>query len=209
MPIRVRSFTFVPVVLGAALLCGCTRQANDRLVLGEDIMLSAFAESVPEPAPATTSVVGFDRSHWEPMVYEIPVNGVAHQPTYAPPTFGLDTLPRQRGEHPTALSSLDLGEPSSTADLGQMFRSHGQAVLDAALILPRLVIRPPTATNWSPRTSYERASAPVITAPWCKACDGPCLGEACAASKTTKEPATGALIESETHPDDAEEAPQE
>ncbi|HZW09023.1 MAG TPA: hypothetical protein VFF69_03890 [Phycisphaerales bacterium] len=174
--------------LGALALCACTRQANDRLALGEDIVPAAFAHEA-QRTPTDARVLGLDRSNWEPMVYEIPVNGVAHQPIYAPTTFGLETLPRQRGEYPTSLSSLDLGEPSPASDLGQMFRSHGQAVLDAALLLPRLVLRPPTATDWSPRVSYDRASASVISAPWCGACDGPCRGAECAEAGEGQEPA--------------------
>ncbi|MBK7405623.1 MAG: hypothetical protein IPJ41_13615 [Phycisphaerales bacterium] len=127
-------------------------------------------------APALPSVTGLDRSNWEPVLFEVPVNGVAHSPTYAPPTFDLAGMPRQRGDEPTIENCLDLGEADVGAEIGQAFRSHGLAVLDAALLVPRLIIRPPHATDWSPRWPYERAPSAAITAPWCDECGSPCAG---------------------------------
>lgn len=151
------------LLAGAVALGGCTREINERLVLGMDTPLPAIEPREQELPMGVPSVTGLER-HWEPVVFVVPVNGVAHPPDYAPPTFMLDELPRQRGEYPTALSALDLGEPDAGDEVLQALRSHGQAVLDAALILPRLVIRPPNATDWSPERSYERAPAAAITA---------------------------------------------
>lgn len=146
------------VLLGAAALTGCTSSENDRFRFGEDGMIPAFqSEAIGYPDDGQPrSVTGLDRSGWEPMVFAVPVHGTAHQPTYAPSMFDLDTLPRQRGEYPTAETCLDLGEPDCGTQVWFAARTHGVAVIDTVLLLPRLVMRPPTATDWSPSRSYAR-----------------------------------------------------
>lgn len=172
-------------VLAATALClaGCMHATNDRLRLGQCETVPAFrVEPHPLP-PAGPSVTGLDRSGWDETVYVIPVNGVAHSPQYAPPIFNIDTLPRHRGEFPTALSALDLGEPSAGREAHLAFRTHGWAFLDALALVPRLIIRPPNATNWSPRIDYERSS--VGAGGCCEDtacgsavdCDGACVDE--------------------------------
>lgn len=185
---RLTSAAIALVAIPLAALTGCTSPQNDRLELGTDLLLPTFQEPVHVMSAAGPSITGLDRSNWALEVFEVPVNGVAHQPPYAPPTYDLAALPRQRGEEPTPETALDLGEPDLGAEIGQTFRSHGLAVLDALLIVPRLVIRPPTATNWSPTGSYERAPALVITAPWCQDCGAPCT-DSCSPEPTAPEPA--------------------
>ena len=149
------------VLLGAAAaLTGCTNSHNDRLRFGEAGAIPAFATDAPEGFEGDTyrSVTGLDRSDWEPVVFAVPVHGTAHQPTYAPSAFDLGTLPRQRGEYPTAETSLDLGEPDCAADAWFAARTHGMAVVDTVMLLPRMVMRPPTATDWSPNGNYTRVS---------------------------------------------------
>ncbi|MCC7387668.1 MAG: hypothetical protein IT431_02765 [Phycisphaerales bacterium] len=161
-------------MLGAAglTLAGCTHEANDALRLGECAVLPAFQNNPHQLPPAGPSVTGLDRSNWEPMVYVIPVSGVAHSPQYAPPVFDRDILARQRGDFPTALTALELGEPDAGEELLLAARAHGWALLDMLMLVPRLAIRPPTATNWSPAISYGRSSIAVME------CEGP-AGEGC------------------------------
>lgn len=151
-------------LLGAttAMFTGCTRDKNDQLRLGACEVLPVFQTEPHQLPPAGPSVTGLDRSNWEPMVYVVPVNGVAHQPQYAPPVFDLGTLARQRGDFPTALDALDKGEPDVREEIWLAMRTHGWAFLDGLALVPRLVYRPPTATNWSPRESYGRASPASI-----------------------------------------------
>lgn len=163
---RAASSMLLALPLGALVAGGCTRDVNDRLELGADVELPALQPQACEPFGATPTVHGLDRSHWEPMVYLVPVNGVAHMPPYAPPTYGLEATSRQRGEFPDAAGSLELGQEDPGDEIGQMFRSHGQAALDALLIVPRLFVRSPCATDWSPRWSYVRAPGGAVSAPW-------------------------------------------
>ena len=153
-------------------LAGCTHEANDALRLGESAVLPVFQNNPHQLPPAGPSVTGLDRSNWEPMVYVIPVSGVAHSPQYAPPVYDRDILARQRGDFPTALTALELGEPDAGEELLLAARAHGWAFLDMLMLVPRLAIRPPTATNWSPRISYGRSSIAVME------CEGP-AGESC------------------------------
>lgn len=156
------------LALAALTLAACTRHENDRLRLGESATLPTFQVHPHTLAPAGPSISGLDRSNWRPTVLSVPVSGAAHPPAYAPSAFDLATLPRQRGEQPTAESALDLGEPDTGAEVLQTARTHALAVFDAVLLLPRMVLRPPTATDWSPATSYARAPAAVVASPCCR-----------------------------------------
>lgn len=163
-----RTRSLVAILGTAAALSGCTSPENDRFRFGEDGMIPAFqtdAAALPtdDQIPSVTSL---DRSDWEPVVFAVPVHGTAHQPTYAPGVFDLDSLPRQRGEYPTVETSLDLGEPDCGTEAWFAARTHGMAVVDTVLLLPRLVMRPHTATDWSPVGRYTRLSGqePAVSA---------------------------------------------
>ncbi len=47
-------------------------------------------------------------------------------------------------------------------------QAHASAALDAALLVPRLLLRPPTETDWSPTLGYGRVPLVNITAPSCE-----------------------------------------
>jgi hypothetical protein len=153
------------LALTALALSACTRQDNDRLRLGDSAALSTFLVHTETLPPAGPSVTGLDRSNWEPNYLFVPVHGTANQPTYARSAFDLATLPRQRGEFPDAESSLDLVEPDASDAILFAFRTHGLAFVDAVLLLPRAVLRPFTATDWSPAGSYQRAPSVVLSSP--------------------------------------------
>ena len=153
-----RTRSLVAILGAAAALSGCTSPENDRFRFGEDGMIPAFqsdAAALPTD-DQIPSVTGLDRSNWEPVVFVVPVQGTAHQPTYAPGVFDLDSLPRQRGDYPTVETSLDLGEPDSGTEFWFAARTHGMAVVDTVMLLPRLVMRPHEATDWSPVGRYTR-----------------------------------------------------
>lgn len=160
----------------AALLAGCTSAENNRFRFGNAGPLPVFqpaADTLADPAP---SVTGLDRSGWAPIALDVPVHGTAHRPTYAPSAFDLDTTARQRGQYPTAETCLDLGEPDDSDEIRLAAATHGLAVVDAALLIPRIIIRPPNATDWSPTLSYARVPGRCKPAAACCAacCETPC-----------------------------------
>lgn len=166
-PTQTRRCQIAALAAGLLALSGCAKPANDRLRLGACEVLPAFQTNAHALPPAGPSVTGLDRSGWAPIAYVVPVHGTAHQPTYAPSHFELDTLPRQRGEFPTVESALDLGEPDLGQEASLTFRNQLWALFDTFLIVPRFVLRPPCATDWSPDTTYDRVPAAVAGTPTC------------------------------------------
>ena len=153
-------------ILPALLLVGCTNRLNDRIELGNAFILPAFTEAQPAVPDSGPSITTLDRSAaWSPMEFSVPVHGVAHPPIYTKPSNSLDTLPRQRGEYPTALTALDLGEPSMEKEILQTGRAHGMAALEAILLIPRLIMRPPWETDWSPAWNYQRVASEATAVP--------------------------------------------
>ncbi len=155
-------------------LAACTHSTNDTLRLGESDILSSFTIEPHTLPPVNPGVTSLSRDNWDTLTLLVPVNGTAHQPTHAPSALDLDTLARQRGEYPTAESSLELGEPDITHEISLATQTHGFAFLDALLLVPRAILRPPTATDWSPTISYGRAPLVDITAPSCGPDGGGC-----------------------------------
>lgn len=185
-PTQTRRCQIAALALAAGLLAlsGCAKPANDRLRLGACEVLPAFQTHPHALPPAGPSVTGLDRSGWAPIAYAVPVHGTAHQPTYAPSHFELDTLPRQRGEFPTVESALDLGEPDLGQEASLTFRNQLWALFDAALIVPRFVRRPSCATDWSPGITYDRVPGAVAWTPTCCTPDAPSCCEAEAPAAT-------------------------
>lgn len=145
--------------LAAALasgLTGCAHPINNEFRYGAEGPLEVFLPQPDVVGADEISVTSMDRSAWPTRIYKVPVHGVAHYPTYAEPSFDLETIPRQRNEYPTPLSALDLQEPDPGAEAWQGVRGQAGAAIDALLLVPRLVIRPPTSTDWSPEWSYQR-----------------------------------------------------
>ncbi len=135
---------------------GCMKAQNDRVALGNALVLPAFQANHPMTHDNTPGNASFDRSAWMPMEFSIPVHGVAHNPVYTEQANTLHTLARQRGEYPTAQTALELGEPDTPERVLQTARAHGMAGLDALLLVPRIIMRPPWETDWSPGWNYQR-----------------------------------------------------
>lgn len=146
------------LALGLAALSGCTHPENERFRLGDAGTIPAFQPQRDTLADPTPSVYGLDRDNWETVDFVVPVHGTAHHPTYAPSAFCADTLARQRGEYPTAETCLELNDPNEGDEALEAVATHGAAVLDTLLLVPRMVIRPPCATDWSPAGTYTRVS---------------------------------------------------
>jgi hypothetical protein len=171
------------LILGAAMLAllgGCVAQQNDRLTIGRSVRLEAFYP--PEPTPAeegaavlaaqTPTLVRVWRDNWERTTILSPVDGTAHQPTYAKKLHLTDSSARQRREYPTESTALQLTEGSEQDQQQEAISNALYAAADVILLIPRMVIDPPWAIRWSPDVAYQRywgsslpAATPVETVP--------------------------------------------
>jgi len=138
---------------------------NDRMTIGQTIRLEGFAPGPPvvtgsTPPPVeqvqAPSLVGIDRGNWKPILFVVPVDGAAHKPTYAKRVVVTDLTRRQQRKYPTALTALDLNNGSEREQQVEAFYNQGMAVVDLAMLLPRMVWQRPWALRMSPDESYER-----------------------------------------------------
>lgn len=156
---RFRGLTLCLPCLG---LWGCIAVENSRLELGNDLLLPAVApaDATPPPPPASdpTTLTSLTRDNWTPTEFRVPRDGVETAPTYRPLfTYPTETA-RQRGEFPTVLTALEgAGDETNNRQLRGILGSHGRAVVDAAILLPRMIaVRSPWYSMESPRVDYER-----------------------------------------------------
>ncbi|MFM9996647.1 MAG: hypothetical protein ACKVU4_12715 [Phycisphaerales bacterium] len=147
------------IVAASALALGsCAHQNNSRLTIGTTVELPALsgAGAGIAAAGAQPSVTTIERANWEPLAFDVPIDGTAHRPTYVRVRSRVQETPRQRGDAPTPESSLDLvagthGRQRREA-LTQPFRALGNALL----VVPRMVYHRPWKTVYSPREAYQR-----------------------------------------------------
>jgi hypothetical protein len=172
--------------VAALLLTGCISTQNDRITIGQTVRLEGFAASPVPPAAGTIppgeqvqvpSITSLDRSNWQTTPIFVPVDGTAHNPTYAKRVLVTDLTRRQQRRYPTAQSGLELYGGSERQQQVEALYNDGMAGLDILLLLPRMVWNRPWQTRWSPDESFqrywhpERADAeapPVIGEPYSK-----------------------------------------
>jgi len=154
-----------------AVLSGCAAP-NDGLSVADRVALEALSpgaaqQPFPKPRPAAGDAPSLradslDRAHWAVRPILVPIDGTAHQPTYATgPSYARST-PRQRGEFPTLDSVLDLGDRESAwAEVYEGFAWPFWAGVDLALMPARMVMHEPWSTVQSP--TGPRARAPLGT----------------------------------------------
>lgn len=170
---RVRSRPLPAALVVAALsaLSGCAAP-NDGLTLADRVALEALSpgaaqQPFPRPRPAAGDAPSLradtlDRAHWAVRPILVPIDGTAHQPTYATGPSYAHSTPRQRGEFPTLDSVLDLGDRESAwAEVYEGFAWPFWAGVDLALMPARMVMQEPWSTVQSP--PGPRARAPLGT----------------------------------------------
>jgi len=149
------------VLLFTALPCfvlGCNHQ-NDRSDLGGGVSLPSLAgEPAATRQPDEASITTFDRRHWQPSVILVPVYGVAHGPTYTTEHRSTDATARQRGEHPTALTALELDGDTCRTNVVDALQTPFVCAWDALLLLPRAVVTRPWTEIRGDQEPYWRSS---------------------------------------------------
>lgn len=153
-----------------ALLCGCVSQ-NERNTIGNNLPVEAISEPAHEltawdagrpeaMADDAPSLSGVDRSDWNTVTYLVPVDGVGHRPIYRSDHRLLHYTARQRLEHPTAESALELdGQPQAPIHAEEVAETLSQPLIalgEAVLIVPRLIVEPQTRIDRSPLNSPQR-----------------------------------------------------
>lgn len=168
------------IVLLAAGVGGCVDNANQRLLIGDDVTLASLPPEVVEPtinedgmavapeppADDAPTATGLDRSNFEPVTYRVPIDGTRHE------FHGFDELSltsetaRQRGEYPTALTALETGGTSSSRDQAfEILLQPAFVAVDAGyhgigLLWPEWLAAHFVSGTVSSPEGYERAPAP-------------------------------------------------
>ena len=159
----------------AAVVAACSGcvASNQRLTVGNDLLLPAFKHEEIEPhANDAPSLLSVGRSEWEPMTIHVPVDGVGHRPTYRTHWLTDRTLARSRGEYPTATTAFEPGKSSSSDQIGEALLSPPNAIFDALSIPVLLFVEPQTAELTSPYRRYERTPrGSILPVPECSGCD--------------------------------------
>ncbi len=151
-----------PAVL--ILLGACSSARNDRVAVGEET-LPAFAATHEARTDDAPSAGIMSRSGWGEVVFDVPVDGTIHQPTYRLGSCLPDRSPtaRQRGAYPTHDSALDT-EGDAGARVLEMFAAPLGAALEIVLFPIHAVMQPMWSETASPAQEYERSRSHENTA---------------------------------------------
>lgn len=105
------------------------------------------------------SVLSLDRTNWRSQQFMVPIDPTLHHPTYREEVRYANETARQRGERPTADSSLELSGDTGDERLAEAFVSPFFAIGEAFLIVPRLFIEPQSTIVASPSLPYGRGKS--------------------------------------------------
>jgi hypothetical protein len=157
------------IAVPALTLAACS-SGNDRTYIGNPDLrggateLDGFREPArPElpPTPDQPTLISIDRSNWAPQVMVSQVDGVSATRAYSMIILWSDATARQRGQMPTAVSSLELSEDSETDQFWEGVASWPLSFVGGVLILPRMITHSPTReVRFFPRQYWR---APVDT----------------------------------------------
>jgi len=161
--------TLVLIAIPALALASCST-GNDRTWIGNPDLkggateLDAFREEGrPEasPTPDKPTLVSIDRSNWAPQVMVSQMDGVSGTRTYSMIILWADATARQRGQMPTAVSSLEISEDSYEDQVWEGVVSWPLSFVGGVLIIPRMITHSPTReVRYFPRQYWR---APVDT----------------------------------------------
>lgn len=153
--------------LGAGLT-GCT-SGNERISQGayepdNKVVVSTFADTggAPPPTSVGASYMDLNRSNWQRTTVLVPADGLASKPFYASEHMYGQATARQRGEQPTALSSLELEGDNPGTRLAEAALAPVWASWDfTRMVLWDVWTNPPFVEHVYPRDPYARAQTTV------------------------------------------------
>ena len=144
------------------MMAGCISPENDRITLGNSLRLESFEASRPAEervVPAglvAPSVVSIERDNWRTTEILVPVDGTAHNPTYARRVIKANKTRRQRNLYPTSNTALELYGGSEGQQQKEALYNDFRAFTDLLFLLPRMVWRAPWRTDASPDEAFVR-----------------------------------------------------
>jgi hypothetical protein len=165
--------TIALLAVAALPLAACS-SGNDRPWIGSAdlnggaVYLDAFREPArPEVSPGSDapSLESISRTNWQPTVMVSPMEPVAATRTYAVNYLWADATARQRGQMPSAVSSLELSEGSEEDQLWEGVASGPLAMVGAIMIIPRMITHSPTREVRYFPENYWRAPAWTLRKP--------------------------------------------
>lgn len=147
-----------------SVLAGCT-VSNERADIGEVVMLEAVGPARPvSPPSGEPSLSGLSRANWGTVGFVVPVAGTAGNQTYTRSHTWTNANARQRRQHPTAMSALDLGADEGD-QWGEIGASGPLAFWDFLLMFPHLYTSPPWTELRGVQEPYWRAPATTTRRP--------------------------------------------
>ena len=161
------------LLCAAAPLTGCNTSMNERTWIGQHendakgglVLIDMLRPDDRPEAPAVDdgpSLVSLERTNWAPTVVVSPVDGVAAHRAYASESHLTRATARQRGDHPTALSALDLSGRTRVVQWAESWSNPGVAFLDVFLLIPRMVVHHPWDEAYTFPSQYWRAPTTVL-----------------------------------------------
>lgn len=153
----------------AAMIAGCTT-GNDRITTGQPGEAFDPAEFGGKTSSSlegsSKSVTKIGRADWPLMNVLVPVDGVAASPTYATTHTFTQTTARQRGEHPTALTALELGGNTTWQQYGEMSIAPFTATTDLVCMIPWMFAAGPAEESPVKPAMHWRAPVNIARVPY-------------------------------------------
>lgn len=174
--LALRNVAGLTLVLLAGGLAGCSTTMNERPWIGQTendakggaVYLDLVRAEERAEAPLTDdkpSVVSLTRENWSPVLFVVPVDGVASRRTYTTEIYYADATARQRGEHPTPISSLELSGPTRTEQALEGLVNPFNAFGDLVMMPARMAVWWPWREVYSFPPSYWRGPEFVLRRP--------------------------------------------
>lgn len=160
-PARAAALVAAPAL--AMLLTGCVAE-NTRTTTGLGDTLPMFTSAPPQdattrPHDAPTTLT-LSRENWASTDVTIHPDGLQTRPIYADHSTTPANTARQRGDHPSPRSALELSDTSRGTFYRESFYSPIQALGDLVMMPWRMYKQAPwKGTQPSPVMSYWRAPA--------------------------------------------------
>ncbi len=163
-----------PAVIAALLLplagTGCVTPRNDDQTLSDGTPLvhdPVLSGSAAISQPDEPSLSGLDRSHWPQTSYSVPPRDVVHQPVYrSRPILLASRSAIQRGEYPTPENASEsISDGTRATQALEAVLAPLQAMADVVLMVPRVVLLPPTSPARGPTVPSQRVVQAAVVTP--------------------------------------------